>query len=680
MAEHLEESDFVREVGACFAPGGRLSRKCPGFVSRPSQVAFAQIVARTLENRETAVLEAGTGTGKTFAYLTPILLSGRKAIVSTAGKTLQEQLFNKDFPALEAALGVHVTVKLLKGRANYICLRRLKNVRQMGLPTKQAFDDLRKIERFAAVDSTGDRAGVKGVPEDSVIWSYVTSSRENCSAQKCPYAADCFVNKARQQARDAQVVVVNHHLFLSAACVKEASDNRMLPDADIVIFDEAHKLPEIGSHFFGQELSSSAVFDQLQEVRRITISRHRHALDKNLTWEELYESARDALQDFVLKLDELGIHEGESQNVASVKDIQSAVPLLAQARQALDTLNAHLEPLSQDDDDLNVSYSMLSESADLMRRWEKAFEAPQALVRDESGKPCVRWISRAGRDVRLCQTPLSFAQDFASLMAQSPNTAWVFTSATLATGKSDFSHFLNELGLNEVFSQAWESPFDFSNQALLYIPRDMPSPVSCDKTLFIERLVKESWPVIDLLQGRTLFLCTSRQAMRLVAAQLRERIASNKRPYTVYVQNEDSRHNLLTRFRDNPQSVLVATMGFWEGIDIKGEGLSLVIIDKLPFAPKDDPVLEARCRYIASEGGDAFFSHQIPLAAISLKQGVGRLIRSETDRGILIVGDVRLIPGVSRYARHFMTSLPDFVRTREISRVLDFWQHPDDWL
>lgn len=680
MTEPTEESDFVREIGMCFSPGGRLARNCPGFVSRPSQIAFAKIVARALENRETAVLEAGTGTGKTFAYLAPVLLSGRKAIVSTAGKTLQEQLFNKDFPALEAALGVHVTVKLLKGRSNYICLRRLKNVRQMGLPTKEAYEDLRIIERFAAVDLTGDRAGVEGVAEDSVIWPYVTSSRENCSAKKCPHAAECFVNKARQEAREAQVVVVNHHLFLSAASVREASDSRMLPDADIVIFDEAHKLADIGSYFFGEELSTSAVFDQLKDVRRITMSRHRHALGKDQSWEDLYAAARDALQDFVLKLDELSICESDSKNIASVKDIESAVPLLTEAYRAVETLTAHLEPLAQEDDDLNAPYGVLTEALDLMHHWEKALQSPENLVRNESGKPYVRWISRVGRDVRLCQTPLSFAQDFAAMMAQSPNTAWVFTSATLATGKSDFSHFLKELGLVGVFSQAWESPFDFPNQALLYIPRDMPSPAICDKSLFIERLVDESWPVIDLLQGRTLFLCTSRQAMRLAAERLRDRIQDNKRPYTVYVQNEDSRHNLLMRFRDNPQSVLVATMGFWEGIDIKGEGLSLVIIDKLPFAPKDDPVLEARCQWINAEGGNAFFSHQIPLAAILLKQGVGRLIRSETDRGILIVGDVRLIPGRSSYASQFMASLPDFVRTREISRVLDFWQHPDDWL
>lgn len=679
MSEPQEQSDFVREVGACFAPNGRLARKCPGFVSRPSQIAFAQVVAQALEAGQTAVLEAGTGTGKTFAYLAPVLLSGKKAIVSTAGKTLQEQLFKKDLPALEAALGVHVTAKLLKGRANYICLRRLKSVRQMGLPSPQAFEDLRKIERFASVDSTGDRAGVEGVAEDSVIWPYVTSSRENCAVKKCPFAAECFVNKARQEVREAQIVVVNHHLFLSAQAVKDASDSRMLPAADIVIFDEAHKLAEIGSHFFGEELSTSAVFEQLKDVRRITASRHKHALAENTDWDRLYAPARDALQDFALKLDDLGVGEGDSKNIGAVPDIQSAVPLLSDARQALEALNEELEPLAQEDDDINASYAVLSEASDFMARWEKALSEPKALVSDEFGKPCVRWISRSGRDVRLCQTPLSFAQDFSAMMAQNPGAAWVFTSATLATGQSDFSHFLKELGLEGAFSQAWESPFDFPNQALLYIPQNMPSPAFCDKTLFIERLVDEAWPVIDLLEGRTLFLCTSRQAMRLASECLRERIRSNKRSYNVFVQNEDSRHNLLVRFRENPHSVLVATMGFWEGIDIKGEGLSLVIIDKLPFAPKDDPVLEARCRLINSEGGNAFVEHQIPLAAISLKQGVGRLIRSETDRGILIVGDVRMIPGRSSYAKKFMSSLPSFVRTREIGRVLDFWQHPDDW-
>lgn len=681
MPEQGENSLFVQEVGECFSSQGRLAKRQPGFRSRPSQIQYAQTVAQALENSETVVLEAGTGTGKTFGYLVPVLLSGRKAIVSTAGKTLQEQLFKKDIPALEASLGIRVTVKLLKGRANYICLRRLKTVRETGLPTAAAFEDLKKIEIFAATDPTGDRAGVTGVAEDSVVWPFVTSSRESCSGQKCPFAEKCFINKARQEAKEAEVVVVNHHLFLSAMAIKDESDADMLPKSDVIVLDEAHKLPEIGADFFGEEFSTRAVLELLKDIRRITLSRHKQALADKTSWEELYDSAKNPLQDFVIKLDQLGVLEGEAFNIANVKEIESSVPLLEDAYAAAVQLADSIEAVSADDEDLTALHENLVFCTGLMKEWCEVLKAPKDLVTDKDGNPGVRWVSHSMRDIRLRRTPLSFAQDFSRLMHSRPNTAWVFTSATLATGKGNFSHFLGELGLGSVLAKSWSSPFDFPNQAILYVPDGIPAPVGPEKAPFIERLVEECWPVIDLMKGKTLFLCTSRRAMQIAADALRDRIEANRRDYVVYVQNEDSRRNLLQQFRENANSILVATMGFWEGIDIKGEALSLVVIDKLPFAPKDDPVLEARCRWIRSEGGNPFVSHQIPLAAIALKQGAGRLIRSETDRGVLIVGDARIIPGSgSRYGSLFLSSLPDFSRTRKLSRVLDFWLHPNDWI
>ena len=319
-----------------------------------------------------------------------------------------------------------------------------------------------------------------------------------------------------------------------------------------------------------------------------------------------------------------------------------------------------------------------------MNHWVGALKNPKAPAKDSKGHPYVRWIENTGHDMRLTQTPLSFAEDFARMMDEFPNTAWIFTSATLATGNGDFTHFVDELGLTKAKAQAWESPFNFPEQALLYIPEGLPRPTGLDKEGFIRELTEASWPIIDLLEGKTLLLCTSREAMLYAADFLREKILANSRDYDVFVQGEDARNTLLTKFRESSHAILIATMGFWEGIDIKGEALSLVIIDKIPFAPKDDPVLEARCQWIRDEGGEPFRTHQIPMAAIALKQGVGRLIRSEKDRGILIVGDTRIIPKAlsfdgSNYGKLLLDSLPKFTKTRSLERVIDFWLHPETW-
>ncbi len=678
------QSEFVVKIGEVFSQGGRLQEKIPGFLSRTGQVAFAQTIADALENRGTVVLEAGTGTGKTFGYLVPVLLSGRKAIVSTAGKTLQEQLFKKDIPALEKALGIHVRAKLLKGRANYICLKRLKNARVIGLPTPAAFDDLKLVEAFAQSSKTGDKSEVRGVAEDSVVWPFVTSTRENCNAQKCPYAEECFLNRARQEAKEAEVVVVNHHLFLSAMALKDEANAEILPESDVVIFDEAHKLSEIGASFFSISFSIHAALDVLKEMRRIALSRHRSELTGKETWENLFDAARNALQDFRVELEDIGVCEGDALNIAKIPNIEKASEVLNVACLASENLADHVELVDANDDDLKAERETLTEYIDLMDHWVGALRNPKAPAKDSKGHPYVRWIENTGHDIRLTQTPLSFAEDFARMMGQTPNTAWVFTSATLATGNADFTHFTEELGLKEAKAKAWESPFDFPDQALLYIPKGLPRPTGLDKEGFIRELTEASWPIIDMLEGKTLFLCTSREAMQYASDFLREKIDANSRDYDVFVQGEDARNTLLTKFRESSHGILIATMGFWEGIDIKGEALSLVIIDKIPFAPKDDPVLEARCQWIRNEGGDPFRTHQIPMAAIALKQGVGRLIRSEKDRGILIVGDTRIIPIAlsydgSNYGNLLLSSLPKFTKTRSLERVIDFWLHPETW-
>lgn len=686
MTTSTQDSDFVQRVVACFAPKGPLSKATSRFVSRHGQTQFAKTVARAIENSSTEVIEAGTGTGKTFAYLTPALLAGCKVIVSTAGKPLQDQLFKKDLPAVEEALGIHAQAALLKGRANYICWHRLRNTLKDGLlPSAQAAQSLKRIEAFAETDPEGDKSNVKGVAEDDVIWPYVTSTQDNClGLKKCPYADECFVYKARAKAKEADIVVVNHHLFLSAMAIKdEAADADMLPAADMTILDEAHKLPEIAANFFGSELSTFAIKENVKDIQRMTMSRHRSMAPKDRTWDELCQSVVHTLMDFGVLLQELGLYEGDSKNIEAVVGIERAGELLQDASDAMDRLRRAIAPLVENDPDLEKAAEHAGDLLAGMRVWSEALAHPQEKIQNESGVPVIRWISRSKTEARLHETPISFAEDFARLRSSQPDTAWVFTSATLATEGNNFSHFLQEMGLSDVAqTHVWASPFDFENQAMLYVPERLPDPKQDDRESYIEGLIAECWPVIDLIEGRTFVLCTSYRAMTHAGEVLRRYVSENRRHYEVYVQGEDNRSRLIENFRKHGNAILVGTMSFWEGIDIKGEALSLVIIDKLPFAPQGDPVLEAKNQWIRDQGGDPFQEHQIPLAAIALKQGTGRLIRSESDRGVLVIGDRRVLPNQSRtrYGDRFLRSLPGYSRTRRFERVVDFWTHPDSWV
>lgn len=672
------QTRFERVVAAQFEPNGALSGATDSFVSRPGQIAFAREVARCIERTGTLVAEAGTGTGKTFAYMTPALLSSRKVIVSTAGKALQDQLFNKDIPAVQRALGNHVQVALLKGRANYLCLHRLQQCEEgsVSLPNRLAVEHLREIRKFAKLTEDGDCTRIRGVPEDSPAWRYVTSTKENCIGKRCAFAEECYVMKARARARQADIVVVNHHLFLSAVVDDIPDDARLLPSADVVIFDEAHKLPEIASNFFGNELSTYSIREVVQEVRRVLLSKFKSYADKGLQeWEEMTSAVNNAVQNLLLDIDGLGVLEGDSRNILEIENVNKLVEPLTHLETALSGLIEAIAPLKEINDDLaQHSEVMLAIDAEL-KNWIKVLENTGKNIDEKN--PTVHWIARGKLDARFNETPLLIARYFAALREQQSNASWIFTSATLATGQDDFTHFVNEMGLAGAVTRAWPSPFDYRHQAMLYVPQNMPGPKACGKNQYIDALMAECWPVIDMLAGRTFILCTSYEAMGLAAAQLRDYIDENDRDFTVFVQGEDSRAHILEKFRTTPNAILIATMSFWEGIDIKGERLSLVVIDKLPFAPQNDPVLAARCRWMEQKGINSFMAHQIPLAAIALKQGAGRLIRSETDRGILIVGDNRIIPTTARYAQKFLDSLPEFVRTRKLQRVLDFWRYPE---
>ncbi len=707
-AQNPAPSPFVEAVKRQFAPDGALSRATDGYVSRPGQVAFAESVAAAIEAQDTLIVEAGTGTGKTFAYLTPALMSGLKVIVSTAGKSLQDQLYEKDIPAVKRVLGINADVALLKGRANYICKHRLNHVELV--PSPAAVKDLAVIRRFAATSRTGDRTMIQGVAENSVIWPLVTSTNENCLGARCPCVGECFVTKARAHARSAQVVVVNHHLFLSAsACQVQENDagfadsdddalhaedeldrgleellsvdtdEGLLPRADVVIFDEAHKIPEIALSFFGEELSTYSIKALVKEIEAILLKPAFSAYaPEGSTWQQLCEAVPNALQDMMVELDVAGLYEDANINLKdfTAEALKSAAECLEKALKHLTHLIDLCEPLLAQAEDLAKHIETAAGSLPLISLWVDRLKDP-ANARGTGSTPSVFWLDRRRSEMRFVETPLSISGKFSRLRRANSEAAWIFTSATIATEGENFSHFINELGLTGAVTHAWASPFSYQHQAMLYVPQGMPNPKSVERDAFIDALVRESWPVIDLLAGRTFFLCTSYRAMEHAAAELRRYIEENDRDYRVLVQNEDSRQHLIDTFRNKPNTILVATMSFWEGIDIKGEKLSLVVIDKLPFPAQGDPVLAARCKWIQEQGKNPFVEHQVPTAVIALKQGAGRLIRSEYDRGILIVGDARIIPGTTSYAWTFLSSLPPYVRTRKLERVLNFWRYPE---
>ncbi len=673
--------DFEEQVRQAFAPDGPLARATAHFVSRPAQIDFALAVARALKNRGKLLAEAGTGTGKTFAYLTPALIAGCRVIVSTAGKSLQEQLCRKDIPALMHACGLPANVALLKGRSNYLCRHRIEMCErgEVMLASREAVDDFRRIRIFLDHTKTGDINDISGVAEDSSVWPSVTSTAGNCLGKHCRHARECFVTRARLRAQKASVIVVNHHLFLSAAAMEleGGQDDGMLPRVDAVIFDEAHKLPDIATNYFGSELSTSAVREIIDSMRPVLMSKFKSAAPKGTSWDDICQTIRKSLYDFVLGLEAAGVLEGDSRNIETLESMQASAQHLENAALVLELLLHEASPYVEMSDDLAVYVESGKALLLDLRQWVQWLKnAGKPMPPAE--KPLVRWISRTRNEARMTVTPLDIAEPFRKMMDLRKDTAWVFASATIAVGEGDFSHFTKTLGIEGAEEHAWHSPFDHENQAMLYVPPDMPnlkSGVSRDE--FTDALIEQVWPVIDMVQGRAFVLCTSYRGMERAAEQIREYVAANGRDYTVYVQREESREKLLEKFRKDPHPILVATMSFWEGIDIKGEQLSLVIIDKLPFPNREDPVFDARCKWLDSHGQSSFHALSIPAAAIALKQGTGRLIRSESDRGILVIGDVRMVR--SGYGKTIWTSLPPYTKTMKLQRLIKFWNEPDSW-
>ena len=666
-------------VRAAFAANGPLASASAHFRRREGQIEFAAEVAKVLEAKRTLIAEAGTGTGKTFAYLTPALLSGATVIISTAGKSLQDQLFQKDIPQLSKALGINVPVALLKGRANYVCHWRLERVREDGwFPEKDSFKRFREIERFAAVSATGDRSELPFVPEDDPLWPMVTSTRETClGSEKCPYYKDCFVRAAREKAMASQIVVVNHHLFLSSIAVKQEAQGKidgLLPKADLTVIDEAHQLPVVATDFFGTSFSTHQILEIADKARSLG----RGYVPDGADWEAVYQAVLKPVFDLRLEAVALGIKEGDRRAVKQIERFDALEGPMRDAHAGFSQLMKALRANEGRNDELDLLLAYADEVIHEFESWLPVVSAYAKAAQDEAEPPAdpkrmVRWLSMSGTSVRFNTTPLSFALQFRD-MREKEGGAWVFTSATLSAG-GDFRHFENEVGLEDATAKSWPSPFNYWEQGCFYLPA-MPLPENNPKA-HAERMVDAAWPLLNAAGGRTFFLCTSLAAVAAAADRLRERLEANGNPYPLLVQGEMPKAALIEEFRRLGNAVLVGSMSFWEGVDVRGDALSLVVIDKLPFSPPDDPIFSARADYIRAAGGNPFITHSLPEAIIALKQGAGRLIRSETDRGVFMLCDARVAEKF--YGRKVLSSLPDFYKTRRLEKAMQFFLNPEAW-
>jgi ATP-dependent DNA helicase DinG len=650
------------DIEQLFDAAGPLGQAVGGFRPRQSQTEMAKAIAKAIAEQKALIAEAGTGTGKTFAYLVPALLWGGKVIVSTGTKNLQDQLYLRDIPTVRKALNAPVSVALLKGRANYVCHFHLERTLQNGrLTSRDDVGHLREISRFMKTTTSGDKAELSRVPETALIWNLVTSTRDTCLGAECQYYQDCFVMKARKEAQQADVVVVNHHLFFADVALKDTGVAELLPSANTIIFDEAHQLPETATLFFGETVSTSQVLELCRDVLAEGLSHARDGADWAKVVAPVERAARDLRLTFPQDVVRLAVNQ--------IAPSSLFFPGLDKLKEELQQMTATLETQAERAETIEQCRVRAIELGVKLAAWNA--KSGDAVGGCAEGQERVQWIEAFSSSLQLHQTPLSIAPIFSKQREGTPR-AWIFTSATLAV-KNDFNHYASQMGLFNELAQSWPSPFAYEQQGLLYVPNNLPQPHSSDYT---DAVIEAALPVIEAAGGRAFLLCTTIRAVTRAAERLREEFEQRKLPFPLMVQGEAGRTELLDRFRASGNAVLIGSQSFWEGVDVRGDALSLVIIDKLPFAPPDDPVLAARVQALEKKGLNGFVHHQLPEAIINLKQGAGRLIRDETDRGVLMICDPRLIS--KPYGKRIWQSLPSFKRTRELEAVKAFFEKKQD--
>lgn len=622
---------------------GPLASSIPGFQPREQQQAMGEAVAKAIEDHSTVVIEAGTGVGKTFAYLVPAVASGGRVIVSTGTKTLQDQLFIKDLPVVKKCLNTSTKTALLKGRANYLCTYRLSRAQSDGrFDDRRTLSHLQRIDDWSAITVSGDINELNNVPHDAEVWQHVTSTADNCLGADCEDYDACYVVKARREAQEADVVVVNHHLFFADLALKEEGFGELLPSANTVILDEAHQLPEIASTFFSETLSSRQLLELAKDILAESLA---HASDMP-ELRDLIRALEKCVAELRLAMDKPGLRE-PWYKISSKPAIQNEMTNLGEI---LDQLAIQLTVAAERSKGLESCL----ERVDLQQQHLCNIQDPRANT--------VQWYETYTRSFSLVSTPLDISDNFKKHI-DGLRCAWVLTSATLAVGQS-FDHFTHRIGVTNSNELLLDSPFDYWNNALLYAPPNIPEPQNID---FVPALVDASVPVLNASEGRSFMLFTSYRALNEAAALLKDMI-----DYPILVQGDSSQAEMIKQFRQLGNAVLLGTSSFWEGVDVRGEALSCVIIDKLPFASPGDPVLEARIKSIRESGGNAFGEYQLPQAVIALKQGVGRLIRDQADKGVLVICDPRL--RTKSYGSTFLNSLPRVPKTSKIEVVERFFE------
>jgi len=623
---------------------GPLSELIPDFSSRPQQIELAKEIELAFADQESLICEAGTGTGKTFAYLVPTLLSGAKVIISTGTRHLQDQLYQRDLPLVHNSLGVSVNVALLKGRANYLCLHLLKQSEtENRYLDKASVSHLMDIRQWSQHTPHGDLGELSHIPENASIRSVVTSTTENCLGQECDFFEDCHLFRARRHANDADVVVVNHHLFFADLALRDHGYGELLPTADMVIFDEAHQLPELASMFFSKTLSSRQMLELVNDSKAAYYEEAADMPDFLGILDKLEKSVRDMRLEFGRNELRIGWQElwGKPEIRTAFADLMERNH---DAHTALDTFAGRGKLLEN-------CFKRVSDILNILDSYT------------ESGSiEHISWLETRGSGFLLHQTPLDVAEAFQSRMREYDCQS-IYTSATLSVNNK-FKHFSNLLGLEKVKALSWDSPFDFKKQALLYLPQDLPDP---REQGFTEAVVSCALPVLKLTRGRAFFLFTSHRALKIAAEMLEDKI-----DYPLLVQGDSPRTELLDNFRHTEHAVLLGTSSFWEGVDVKGQALSCVIIDKLPFSSPGDPVLKARMKLMEEQGRNPFMEYQVPEAVITLKQGIGRLIRDKNDYGLFMICDTRL--KTKSYGKIFLNSLPDMNQTHSLAEVQDFFR------